>query len=114
ERGEVSEIIIAGDGEGLPMDELLECRFRGIAITRAATFVERECGRIPVELVDAQWWLDRRGFGRSALRRACKRSFDTLAGALILLLAAPVMLACALAIRLEGSGSSVLFRQMRV
>ncbi|MFB4319658.1 sugar transferase [Actinomadura sp. 21ATH] len=47
------------------------------------------------------------------LARAAKRAFDLAAASAALLLAWPVMLACALAVRLEG-GPGVLFRQRRV
>lgn len=116
-RMRVNEIVVASDDRrgGLPIKELLECRFHGIEITQAATFVERECGRIPIELVDPSWWLFRKGFNGGVAKAALKRSFDIFAGALILLLASPIMLLCALAIRIEGgAGSSILFRQVRV
>ncbi|MFC5754774.1 sugar transferase [Actinomadura rugatobispora] len=45
--------------------------------------------------------------------RAAKRAFDTVAAALLLLTLWPVLLACALAVRIEG-GPGVLFRQRRV
>lgn len=116
-RMRVSEIVIASDDRrgGLPVKDLLECRFLGVEITQAATFVERECGRIPIELVDPSWWLYRKGFSGGLVRRVLKRSFDVVAGAVILLLASPIMLACAVAIRLDGgAGCTILFRQVRV
>lgn len=117
ERNRIDEIVIASDDRrgGLPLNELLECRFRGITVTQAASFVERECGRIPIEIVEPSWWLYRSGFAEGAAKRRLKLAFDFLAASLILLLAAPVMLACALAIVLEdGWRSSVFFRQVRV
>lgn len=116
-RMRVSEIVVASDDRrgGLPIKELLECRFHGVEITQAATFVERECGRIPIELVDPSWWLFRKGFDGGLARDMLKRGFDIFAGALILMLASPLMLMCALAIRIEGgAGCSILFRQVRV
>lgn len=115
ERSQVSEIIVASDNRrgDLPVKDLLDCRFRGITVTQAATFVERECGRIPVELAEPGWWLYRNGFSDDGMKRFTKRVFDLAAAAMILLPAAPVMLACAIAIRLEDGGS-VLFRQTRV
>lgn len=61
------------------------------------------------------------GLPMTRLRRASyrslswrvKRVFDTVAATVGLLLAGPVMLACALAVRLEG-GPNVIFRQERV
>lgn len=116
-RMRVSEIVIASDDRrgGLPVKELLECRFHGIEVTQAASFVERECGRIAIELVDPSWWLFRKGFDGGAIKGALKRGFDVVAGALILVLASPLMLLCALAIRIDGgAGCTILFRQVRV
>src|SRR5690606_17715855 len=99
--------------DDLPVQDLVDCRFRGMAVTQAASFVERECGRIPLELAEPGWWLYRRGFADGVVKRAAKRGFDLFAASLILVPAAPVMLACALAIRLEDGGAA-LFRQVRV
>lgn len=117
ERHRVSEIVIAADDRRarLPLEELVECRFRGVTVSQAASFIERECGRIPLELVDPGWWLFRGGFTDSLPRRVVKRVFDVLAGSVILLLALPLMLCCALAIKLEdGWSASVFYRQRRV
>ncbi|HEX6929829.1 MAG TPA: sugar transferase, partial [Gammaproteobacteria bacterium] len=115
ERNGINEIIVASDNRrgDLPFKELLNCRFRGVAVTHAATFVERECGRIPIELAEPGWWLYRNGFADGFTKRILKRGFDLLATALILVPAAPLMLACAAAIRLEDGGCA-LFRQTRV
>ncbi|MDL4818454.1 exopolysaccharide biosynthesis polyprenyl glycosylphosphotransferase [Actinomadura opuntiae] len=50
---------------------------------------------------------------RGAAPRLAKRALDLAVGALALALAAPVLAACALAVRLEG-GPGVLFRQRRI
>ncbi|HEX7046961.1 MAG TPA: TIGR03013 family XrtA/PEP-CTERM system glycosyltransferase [Gammaproteobacteria bacterium] len=115
ERNQVSEIIVASDNRrgDLPVKDLLDCRFRGITVTQAATFVERECGRIPVELAEPGWWLYHNGFADGGARRVLKRTFDLVAATLIVLPAAPLMLMCAFAIRIEDGGA-VLFRQTRV
>lgn len=117
QRRNVDEIVIACNEreESLPVDDLLACRFRGVRVTQAATFVERECGRIPLELVDASWWLYRNGFADGGLKRYLKHMFDLCVAGLVLLPAAPVMLACAIAIMVEdGWHAKVLFRQVRV
>src|SRR5690606_24098508 len=77
-RSGIQEIVIATDDDGpeLPAQDLLECRFRGIPVTQAASFIERECGRIPVELADHNWWLFRDGFSESLFNRVVKRGFD--------------------------------------
>lgn len=117
ERNRIDEIVIAVDDRRakLPLEQLLECRFRGVSVSQAASFIERECGRIPLELVDPGWWLFRGGFSDTLPRRVLKRLFDLFAGSLILLLALPLMLCCALAIKLEeGWRARVFYRQHRV
>ncbi|MGD8575051.1 MAG: hypothetical protein PVJ40_08895, partial [Gammaproteobacteria bacterium] len=95
-RNQIEEIVIAPDSEpeGQLMEELLECRFHGIPVTQAATFVERECGKIALELVRPDWWLQPDGFAGGKLRAIVKRSFDIVASLLLLLVAAPIMLVC--------------------
>lgn len=117
ERNRIDEIVIASDDHrgDLPLQELLQCRFHGVTVTQAASFIERECARIPIELVDPSWWLYRSGFSENGSTRRWKRAFDLLAASLILVPAAPIMLACALAILLEdGLRAPVFFRQVRV
>ena len=51
--------------------------------------------------------------GRGGVPWKCKRAFDIVASALALLLLAPVVIVCTLAVRLDG-GPGILFRQTRV
>ncbi|MFF4650105.1 exopolysaccharide biosynthesis polyprenyl glycosylphosphotransferase [Streptomyces sp. NPDC001380] len=51
--------------------------------------------------------------GRQPVRRAAKRALDVAAAAVLLVLAAPLLALCALAVRLDD-GPGVLFRQQRV
>lgn len=115
-RQRIDEIVVAADSvpAAALMDELLACRLQGVSVTQAPSFIEREFGRIPIELVRPDWWLDRDGFATSAVQAVLKRGFDLMAGLVLLVVASPLMLACALAIRLEeGWRAPVLFRQER-
>lgn len=117
ERLQVNEIVIGPEDRrgNLPMDELLECRQAGIAVTSLATFFERELGTIKLNLVDPSWLVFSDGFDASPLRRFSKRAFDIVAALLVLALAWPLMLAAVLAIRLESArGAPILYRQERV
>jgi sugar transferase (PEP-CTERM system associated) len=116
-RHRVDEIVTAFDEppDDALMVELVECRFHGVLVNDAASFVEREFGKIPVDLIDPDWWLDRGGFSESRIRDFGKRTFDMFTSILLLLVAFPLLLACALAIKFEdGWSSSVLFRQQRI
>jgi len=46
----VDEIVIASrDRRGLPIDDLLDCKLKGVNITEYLTFWERETGQIDLE-----------------------------------------------------------------
>ena len=51
--------------------------------------------------------------GRVGLPWKCKRVFDVVVSALVLILLSPLLAACALAVRIDG-GPGILFRQVRV
>jgi sugar transferase (PEP-CTERM system associated) len=112
----VHEVIVAlreQRGGSLPLTQLLNCRLRGVRITDLSGFFERMTGEVPVDSLKASWLIYGEGFRRDWPRRAMKRGFDLMAATLLLVLAAPVMLAAAIAIFLE-SGRPIIFRQERV
>jgi sugar transferase (PEP-CTERM system associated) len=113
----VDEIVVGPDDRrgGSPVDALLECKQRGMTVTELTEFFEREAGRIKMNLTNPSWLVFSEGFNSSPMRRSIKRTFDVLVAALVLLLAWPLMLLTALAIRLEsGAGAPILYRQERV
>ncbi|TCO41276.1 TIGR03013 family XrtA/PEP-CTERM system glycosyltransferase [Dokdonella fugitiva] len=114
---QVNEIVVGPDDRrgGLPMDELLDCKQAGIAVSNLASFFERELGIVKLSLVDPSWLVFSQGFDNSPLRHAIKRVFDVSIALLVLAFAWPFMLLVALAIRLEsGPGQPILYRQDRV
>lgn len=117
QRLHIAEIVVGPDDRRgqLPMEELLECKQRGVLVTDLATFFERELGSINLSLADPSWLVFSKGFDASQLRWLSKRFFDLVVAALVLLLAWPFMLMTALAIRIEsGLRAPVLYRQERV
>lgn len=115
ERLNIDELVIAPDERrgGMPMEDMLRCVQRGVAITDLSTFFEREAGMVQLSVVDPSWLVFSGGFDYSMLRRLSKRVFDLAAALAILLLALPLMLATALAVWLEDRGP-VFYRQIRV
>lgn len=116
-RHQVDEIVVGvEDRRGkLMMEELLECRQSGIAITDLTTFFEREAGRVQLSLTHPSWLVYSGGFNATPMRRFTKRSFDLAASLCVLLLTWPLMLLVALAIVIEsGPGQPVFYRQERV
>lgn len=113
----VDQVVIAVDDRrmGLPMEQLLECRTRGINVVELATFIEQELGLLKLDVMDAGWLIFSPGFNRRLLRLWAKRLFDIAASLLLLIVAMPVMIVTALAIWLESGGRGpVLYRQVRV
>lgn len=116
-RLQINEIVVGPDDRraGLPMEELLDCKQVGIAVTDLATFFERESGKVKLSLIEPSWLVFSDGFDSSPLRLVVKRVFDVSTALIVLALTWPFMLIVALAIRIEsGSGQPILYRQERV
>lgn len=114
---EVDEIVVAMDDRrrGFPMHEFLECRLAGIEILELASFLERETGKVRLDVLNPSWIIFGEGFRASLLQRALERGFDVIASLGLLLVSAPFMLAVIIAIWIEdGLRAPVLYRQRRV
>lgn len=112
----IDEIVIGMDERRnrLPIKDLLDCKFAGIAVTDLLTFLERETGRVKVDLVNPAWLIFSEGFSRGKwASNAASRMLDLTTATLLALLCLPVMLLVALAILVED-GLPVLYRQERV
>ena len=123
ERERIDEIVVALDerrrnrenSAGLPLEELLECRLSGIDVCDVQAFIEREAGKLDIELLQPSWMVFSDGFIRGTWRTATKRSFDVAASLGLLFFAWPFMLLAALAIWVEsGFKGPILYRQSRV
>ncbi|WP_405229988.1 TIGR03013 family XrtA/PEP-CTERM system glycosyltransferase [Lentisalinibacter sediminis] len=114
---EADEIVVAMDDRrgNLPIDELLACKVRGIDCMDLVGFLEREMGKIRIDLVNPSWMIFSSGFRITPLRRATKRALDLLIGVTASVAALPLMALSALAIKIEdGLRAPVLYRQKRV
>jgi sugar transferase (PEP-CTERM system associated) len=114
---EVDEIVVAMDDRrrGFPMHEFLECRLAGIEILELTSFLERETGKVRLDVLNPSWIIFGEGFRVSYVQRALERAFDLLASLGLLLVSAPFMLAVIVAIWIEdGPRAPVLYRQRRV
>jgi sugar transferase (PEP-CTERM system associated) len=113
-RHKVEEIVLAMDDRrrGFPEAFLRDCRLHGIAVRDIVAFLERETGRVCVELAQPSWLIFSEGFRSDLLRLAFKRVFDIGVAIVVLILAAPVALVAAIAIFLEDRGP-VFYAQVR-
>jgi sugar transferase (PEP-CTERM system associated) len=123
EHNGIEEIVVAMDERrrnvdavgGLPLEELLECRLRGIRVCDVQQFIEREAGKLDVDLLRPSWMVFSDGFIVGSWREFSKRLFDVLASSLLLLVAWPFMLVTILCIWLEdGFRSPIFYRQTRI
>ena len=113
----IDEIVVAMDDrrQGFPVGEFLECKLEGIRITNVLFFLQRETGKIDVDLMSPSWLIFSQSSTRSLWRRLIKRSIDFLTSLIVLILALPVLLLVTVAILLEsGFRQPVLYRQSRV
>jgi sugar transferase (PEP-CTERM system associated) len=116
-RNPVDEIVVAMDDRrrGFPMHELLECRVAGIEVIELPSFLERETGKVRLDVLNPSWIIFGEGFRASITLRALERAFDILASVGLLVVAAPAMALTALAIKIEdGIRAPVLYQQQRV
>jgi sugar transferase (PEP-CTERM system associated) len=114
---EVDEIVVAMDDrrEAFPIRELLDCRLAGIDVTDLSTFLERETGRVRIDVLNPSWLIFGEGFKRGSFRLQSARMLDLLAASTLFCLTCPLILITALAITLEDGWRSPLFyRQERV
>jgi len=113
----ISEIVVAMDDSrwGIPFNAFLDCRLGGVQVTELTAFLERETGKVRVDLAHPSWTMFAQGFNRNTLQSRLERIVDVVASLTLLLVSWPVMLLTVLAIKLEdGLHASVLYRQVRV
>jgi sugar transferase (PEP-CTERM system associated) len=106
-------LVVQQDRRGrFPANQLLECRLRGIAVEDWPTFYEKATGKILVTELRPSWLIFSDGFVKTARTEIIKRLFDVTLASVGLILAAPLMVLAAIAIKVESAGP-VLYRQPR-
>ncbi len=119
---DIDEIVVASDERrgnnerpAVPFDELMECRLSGIEVCEVQNFVEREAGKLDIDLLQRAWLVYSDGFVTGWFRATTKRTFDIVAASIILLLCWPLMILTALAILIcDRFRGPVFYRQDRV
>ena len=97
----------------LDLDALLSCKTSGIPVERGEDLYERLTGKLSVDSQRKSWLVFSDGFVVSPSVLLAKRMIDAVAACLGLLIASPVMMLTAIAIKLDSPGP-VLFSQDRV
>jgi sugar transferase (PEP-CTERM system associated) len=111
-----TEVVLALEERrnALPLKDLLRVKTAGVQVSEISTFLERETGRIDLNSVSHSWLIFSDGFAAGRLLSSVtKRAFDIAASLLLLAVSLPIILATAIAIKLESAGP-VFYRQRRV
>jgi sugar transferase (PEP-CTERM system associated) len=113
-RDEIQVVLVAyPDRRGtLPVEQLLEIKFRGVEVEEGVNFYERETGKIYVRELKPSQLIFSEGFTARPTTRRLKRLLDVFCAGIGLILAGPMMLLTMLAIKLESPGP-VLYKQVR-
>jgi sugar transferase (PEP-CTERM system associated) len=94
---------------------MLDARLKGIDVIDLLEFLERETGKIRVDLVNPGWLIFSPGFRISGVRRVSQRLVDLAVSMVLICLTWPIMLFAAIAIKCEdGPRAPILYRQCRV
>ena len=109
------EIVIAMDERrgNLPVRDLLDARLKGIDVIDLLEFLERETGKIRIDLVNPGWLIFSPGFRISRPRQFVKRVVDIAASVSLIVVSWPIMLLVALAIKIEDGLSAPVFYHQR-
>jgi len=113
----IDEIVMAMDDRrrGFPMHELLECRLAGIEVLELPSFLERETGKVRLDVLNPSWIIFGEGFRASPTQQFLERAFDVVASLGLLIVAVPFMVLAVVGIKLEeGFSAPVFYRQRRV
>lgn len=116
EKHNIDQIVVAVRDRragGFPLQQLLECKMKGVKVVELPSFFEREYRQVLLESLNPSWMVLGDGFRQGLIGHMAKRLFDLIVSGTLLLLLLPVMLVVVLCIYLE-SGLPVLFRQERV
>lgn len=115
EAANVDTIVVAlSEQRGrLPIEQLTECKMRGIKVINDTTFHEQFTGKIMVSSLRPSFLIFSDGFKISRFTKMIKYGFDIGISVLLLLMMAPVLLITGLLVYLTSPGP-IFYRQERV
>ncbi|MEJ2453708.1 MAG: TIGR03013 family PEP-CTERM/XrtA system glycosyltransferase [Candidatus Thiodiazotropha sp.] len=117
DRMAVDEIVVAVDDrrKGLPVNELIDCKMKGVEILDLLSFYEKEENVIKIDQLHPSWIFFSSGFYHGLMMRNLKRLTDLVVSFSLLVFFSPVMLLIALTSLISSIGRDpVLYRQVRV
>ena len=99
--------------EDLPDDQLLSLKLQGVPIFSGTSLYERITGEVYHRSMRSSVLIFDDRLGMTLFERCTKRAFDLVIALAALVVTAPILLAAAIAIRLDSKGT-IFFRQTRV
>ncbi len=96
----------------LPVEQLLDVKFRGVEVEEGVQFYERNTSKLYVRELKPSQLIFAEGFGARPGTRRLKRILDVGVSVIGLVLASPLMILTTLAIKLESPGPT-LYSQVR-
>ena len=111
-----SEVIVALEERrnALPLADLVRLRTTGVHVNEDSTFIERETGTVDLRSVNPSWLIYSDGFSSGRrLSSWAKRLFDIVASVILLIIALPLIVLGAVAVKLDSKGPA-LYKQKRV
>ena len=111
----IQEVIVAvreQRGGGVPMDQLLACRIKGVPVVDFAGFCEKTKRQVPIDSLKGSWLVYGHGFVQGSVRTFVKRLFDIVSSIVLLVLLSPIMIAAMIAVPLDSRGP-IFYRQRR-
>ncbi|MDX6539185.1 MAG: hypothetical protein QOI71_795 [Gaiellales bacterium] len=112
-RHEIDAIVLTASRHRLPLLEHLLDVDRTPAVLELSDLYERAFGCVPVEEINAAWFIEALTLHRRLQNSPARRMADIAVSALAALALAPLMLIIALAVKLDTRGP-VFYRQVRV
>ena len=114
-RQNIEEIVVAVDDRRgrMPVQALLDCRLDGVTVTDFLTFYERETGRVDLSNLNPSWLIFSHSQAGVHGYQTAKRIFDILLATIFLIFTFPLLLAVAIAVRIDSEGP-IFYRQERV
>lgn len=111
----IDHIVVASKGreDHFPADVLQLAKVAGQRVESGVSFYERISGKIYLRELHPSYLIFSEGFRTGAVASFAKRVIDISVSSLAMITILPVMLLCALAIKLESKGP-VLFNQVRL
>jgi len=115
EEYKVDRIIVALDDRRgkLPVQDLVSCKFKGIAIDDSMAIQEELTGKIMTNGLNPSWIIFSRGFNKSKIFLVIKRLVDILLSSILLIMSSPLAIMTMFAVKLDSPGP-IFYVQTRV